>query len=412
MNPIIKWWVTTKLPEEHVFLAKEKNVRPLEAFVIYIKRLFFHPIKRRVAKYYLEFLRAFFGIKVIGVTGSAGKTTTKEMLASILRMKGKTVSSLANIDPIYNIPTTILKCGPLTKYLVLEMGVEFPGEMDFYLWLTKPDMGVITNIYPTHTQFFEDEEGVYKEKSKLVRALSGSGIAVLNKGDRFLSRLEGKIRAKTIWYGVNSKVTFSSERVTKDFKSEFRLIFKEKEERSVKIKLPVFGKQFIFNALAAAGASCELGVLIADIKEGLENFQPQKHRLEVIRHKSGAIILDDTYNSNPAAAKVALETLSLFRGEKVVIFGDMLELGKWEEKYHKELGEEIAKISPSMLICVGEASRLTAETASVALGEERVKFLEKSKVFTELKPFLRKNVTVLIKGSRSLGLDKIVSRLS
>ena len=116
-----------------------------------IKRYLYHPLKRRVAKYYLALLKKYGGLKVIGITGSAGKTTAKEMLASILKLQGKTVYSHANIDPVYNIPATILKCPPWAKYLVLEMGVEYPGEMDSYLNIAPPDIGVILNVYLTHT---------------------------------------------------------------------------------------------------------------------------------------------------------------------------------------------------------------------------------------------------------------------
>src|SRR3989338_4284515 len=124
------------------------------------------------------------------------------MVTSILRQKGKTVSSYANIDPIYNIPSTILKCRPTTRFLVLEMGVEYPGEMDFYLWLAKPDIAVLTNIFPTHTQFFKDTAGVFREKSKLVRSLSKSDIAVLNSDDAKVRSLKNEIKSKIILYGV------------------------------------------------------------------------------------------------------------------------------------------------------------------------------------------------------------------
>ena len=187
VNPIIRWWVTPKLPENHIFIGGDSRPKESSALLgIYIRRWLIHPIKRRIAKYYLAILRRFFGLKVIGITGSTGKTTTKEMITSILRQEGKTTSSYANIDPVYNIPSTILRCSPSTKFLVLEMGVEFPGEMDFYLWLAKPDIGVVTNIYPTHTLFFGDVEGVYKEKSKLVKGLNTNGVAVLNGENKFL----------------------------------------------------------------------------------------------------------------------------------------------------------------------------------------------------------------------------------
>lgn len=132
-----------------------------------IKKTIYHPIKNLIANNYLFFLRKFTNIKVIAITGSAGKTTTKEMVTSILKQVAPTVWTKDNIDPVYNIPATILRCTPWTKYLILEMSVEYPGEMDFYLWLAKPDIGVITNIFPTHTEFFGDADGVLKVQSVL-----------------------------------------------------------------------------------------------------------------------------------------------------------------------------------------------------------------------------------------------------
>ncbi|NMD01040.1 MAG: hypothetical protein GYA62_15160, partial [Bacteroidales bacterium] len=152
-NTFVQWWQTPEFPLIH-----------LSDRTSFIKKWFFHPIKRRVARLYLKILQSSTDIKVIGITGSAGKTTTKEVLASILKEDGKTVFSKENIDPIYNIPTTILKTPPSTKYLILEMGVEYLGEMDFYLWLAKPDVGIITNIFPTHLEFLKNVEGVMTEK--------------------------------------------------------------------------------------------------------------------------------------------------------------------------------------------------------------------------------------------------------
>src|SRR3989304_10463920 len=137
VNKIIRWWVTPKLPLQDVF---EKHN--------FISQWLMHPIKRRLARYYLKLIQKYTDITVIGVTGSAGKSTTVQMITSILKHRGKTHATPPSIDPVYNIPNTILKCVPGTKYLILEMSVEYPGEMDYYLWLAKPDIGVITKIYP------------------------------------------------------------------------------------------------------------------------------------------------------------------------------------------------------------------------------------------------------------------------
>jgi len=336
-----------------------------------IKKWIIHPIKRRIAKYYLLILRKFTEIKVIGITGSAGKTTTKEMLASILKLDGKTVYTVANIDPVYNIPTTILRCNPRTKYLVLEMGVEYPGEMDFYLWLAKPDIGVITNIFPTHTEFLKDIEGVLEEKSKLVKSLSKNNFAVLNKTDSRLKSLENKIEAKVIWF--NGENSDAARKVAEIF-----------------------------------GASPE------NIEKGLKNYDRPRHRYEIIKHESGAVIFDDSYNSNPEALLTTLKKFNELAGKntKIAVLGDMLELGSLEEKEHRRVGKEIAKSNFNVVMGVGNAIRFLLDEIKEGSKSTKIYYFDKAEeVLSKLEPILEKGSYVLIKGSRSIGLDKVVDSL-
>jgi len=361
----LKIWFTGKLPYEHIKITKGSNFKQC------LLRWFIHPTKRRIARYYLCLLRKATDLKVIGITGSAGKTTTKEMLAAILKLEDKTVYTVANIDPVYNIPTTILRCGLKTRYLILEMGVEYPGEMDFYLWLAKPDIAVITNIFPTHTEFFGDIEGVFSEKSKLVKSLNKNGIAVLNEADSRLKLLINKIRAKIIWFnGENSD--------------------------------------------AARKVSGIFGISEDKIERGLKNYDRPKHRYEIIKHKSGAVVFDDSYNSNPEAL---LRTIDKFNqlaknNTKIAILGDMKELGKLEESEHRRVGKEIAKSNFNTVIGVGEAIQfLLDEVLNDSQETKILKFQKAEDALSELKPMLKKNVYVLIKGSRSIGLDKIADSL-
>lgn len=413
VNPIIQWWMTPKLPYQHIVLdLKGKNI--VEILRLVVRKWLIHPVKRRMAKYYLTFLRKFTDIKVIGITGSAGKTTTKEMIASILKLEGKTVYSVDNIDPVYNIPTTILRCNLKTKYLVLEMGVEFPGEMDFYLWLAKPDLGVITNIFPTHTEFFGDRGGVLKEKSKLASGIQRAGTVILNKNDKLLEKLGKSLKKKIIWFGDGGEVMSSSEKI-ENHKTAFLLIFNLDEQKKAEVTLSVTGKQFIENALAASAVAKSLGLTLGEAKKGLEVFKGAEHRMEAIKTKTGAIILDDSYNNNPQAAIEALNTLSEFAGnkDKIVVFGDMLELGKLSQKYHKKLGEYLGKVNLIKLICVGELSHLTAEVAAKSLGKSYVVNVNnQAEARHELKHYLNKDVVILVKGSRSMHLDELVRELT
>jgi len=402
---IIQNWWFTKLPEEHTKIQRGDSVWQ------FILRCFIHPVKRRVAKYYLIILKRLFGLKVIAVTGSAGKTITKEMIASILKQDGRVVWSRANIDPVYNIPSTILRCMPNTKYLVLEMGVEFLGEMDFYLWLVKPDVGVVTNIYYTHTQFLESFENVFDEKSKLVIALSKEGYAVLNREDKATYKLTKKIKSKILFFGDGGDVNASNVQLSTRG-TNFKLIIKD---RTYNVLIPQAGEQFVKNALAAVATGYVLGVKDDRLLKGLLDVKPEEHRMNIFKHSSGALIVDDSYNSNPLALEKSLLAFKVLgkQRKKIAVLGDMLELGKYEDMFHKQIGINLSLYGINYLIGVGKASKVLVKEAEKKLGRENVFWVESyNKVYKVLFPLINKESAVLIKGSRSIKLDKVADRLS
>lgn len=400
--------MTPKLPKEHIFIpADKKPAGFLETVRVYLRKWFVHPIKRRIAKNYLTLLKRFGHVEVIAITGSAGKTSTKDMIYSILGRIAPTVASIANIDPVYNIPTTILRCGPKTKYLILEMGVEYPGEMDYYLWLTKPDIGVITNIYPTHTLFFEDVAGVAKEKGKLVKSLSSEKTAVLNSDDPTLKKIAREVVAKLVRFGKDGSVSADKIGVTRDLKSEFVLKIAESEAN---VTLPILGKQFVQNSLAAAAVAHALGINLSDIKKGLEGFTPQEHRMQIKKLRSGAILIDDSYNSNPQALSEALLTLKdVSEGRvAVAVLGDMLELGVNEEDFHRKVAKDILDLKIDYFIGVGPLMKIAVNEAGKKMGKRAIWVESPDKVSDKLKPIINSKTVLLVKGSRSVGLDKIV----
>ncbi len=407
---IVKRWLTPKFPEVHISRDSKKELDLSR----YLRKWLVHPIKRRIAKYYLYILRKLFGVRVIGITGSAGKTSVKDMLTSVLSLDGDTVSSYKNIDPVYNIPTTILKCRPSTKYLILEMGVEYPGEMDFYLWLTKPDIGVITNIYPTHTEYFKDVEGVFREKRKLIEGLSVGGTAVLNNENKFLRRLLDVSNRKTITFGRGGNMMSARVSITKNSGTRFLMFFNHDYEKGKWVTIPTYGRQFVSNAIAAAATAKSLGVSLDRIKSGLETYKPPEHRMSILNHKSGAVIIDDTYNNNPQAAREAIKVLSDYAGnnDKIVIFGDMLELGSLTDKYHRKIGKILAKNNLKRLICIGKSAIITAESASELMARDKVNYISNRRhVENIIKPYLKDGTYILIKGSRSLEMEKLVHKL-
>lgn len=366
INPLIQWWVTLKLPAEDVF-AKHN----------FLSQWIIHPVRRRLAKWYLKILRRLTPIKIIAVTGSAGKSTTVQMIASILKSVGKTVATPPSIDPVYNVPNTILKVPYGTRYLVLEYSVEYPGEMDFYLWLAKPDIGVITNIFPTHIEFMGDIEGVFREKSKLVYSLPRSGIAILNSGDPKLKSLSGKLKSKIVWFDSNINPLKQNENTAR---ATARVL----------------------------GASEEV------IKKGLEEYRTPPHRLTIIRHKSGAVILDDSYNSNPWAALSTLEYFNrLAKGKKIAVLGDMLEMGSYDEAAHRELGRAVAKSGFEAVIGVGKSSKfLIDEVEKASKNTKTFLFPTAQDSLTTVKSFLTAGSYLLFKGSRSIGLDRLIEKLT
>lgn len=363
-NKLIQWWVTPKLPIEDIWAPHS-----------FVSKWIAHPIKRRVARLYLKFLQRFFGIKVIGITGSSGKTTTTQMLASILKLKGKTVWSREGVDSVYNIPNMILRCSWNTKYLILEMSVEYIGEMDFYLWLAKPNIAVVTNVFPAHTLYLGDEKGIASEKSKIIRNFSIDDIAVLNQANKFTKEMAEQTKGRVVWFGKKDHPLMQ-------------------------------------NSEAAAKVAETLGIDKNTIKAGLMNYEKPKHRFNTFKHNSGAFIFDDSYNSNPEAVISTIKTfVKLAKNKKkIAILGDMLELGGIEESEHRRVGKKIRELNFDAVIGVGKLAKFIVSE----LDEEVTKIwlVEKSdEVLPILLPLLNKQASVFIKGSRSLRLDKVVSAL-
>ncbi len=400
INPIIKWWITPKLPPEDVF-AKHN---PITQWLV-------HPIKRRLARVYLGYLQKHTDIKVIGITGSTGKTTTTEILASILSGVGKTTWSAEGVDPVYNIPNTILKTTPGTKFLILEMSVEYVDEMDYYLWLAKPDLGVVTNIDVTHTEYLKSREGVVHEKGKMIRSLGKGGMAVLNGEDGLVRSLGENTEAKVVYFGEKTNISASNIKINEDMSTDFTLRINSNTES---VHMTVLGKQFVYNALASAAAADALGVGIKDIAKGIELFKCPKHRLNILKSKSNGIIFDDTYNSNPKAASESLDTFgAVAKGKtKIAVIGDMLELGKFEEEAHRELGKKAGNAGFSYIVGVGDAARFIVDEASLKVGSENC-FLVRDYIeaLEIIKPTLGTNTALFVKGSRSIHLDKLVEAL-
>ncbi len=386
---------------------------------VYFRKWIVHPIKRRVARYWLKFLQNVFGVKVIAITGSVGKTTTKEMLLSVLSQKYKTIATEANIDPVFNIPTTILKTRPWTRFLILEMGIEYPGEMSFYLWLAHPDSAVLTTLNITHTAFLQDARGVAEEKTKLIKAIKPQGVVFLNKDDESVLKYSENLKAKVIFYSLRQAENIH---FTKDLKTQFILSLSDKQAplnlnsggKGIDVELPLLGEQIVSNALCASAVGRYCGMSFEDIKRGLEGFSIPPHRMQPIKTDSGAWVIDDAYNNNPLGLEKALKTLSKVPARRrIAVLSYMAELGKLEEKSHRDAGKLAGELKITEVIGYGDPSKFLIEEAKKNDVKKAWLADSKKKIIGYLKGTIKDGDVVLVKGSRYSGkMEEVVAELT
>ena len=365
----------------------------------------FHTSRALLAKNYLKLLR---NVKVIGITGSVGKTLTQNAIYAVLSQKYKTVVGDENLDPTFRIPQTILKTKPWDQKIILEYGVEHPGDMDYYLSIAKPEIAVVTAIAPTHIKYFANVEGVFKEKLKLVKTLGKSDYAVLNSDDTYCHTMAKLTKAHIRWFGKSAKsgVKISDFHQNLDG-SKFRLSLKSQKAT---VSWKIVGEHQLNSAYVASTIGIIEGMTIDQIAKGLSKTQVPVHRLNVI--SVGKIsILDDTYNSSPAAAKEAVNTLVALGQHKIkiAVFGDMKDLERLSKEAHQNLGKTIAASNINVLVTIGKE----AET----IGKAAKDFSFKGKIILaknirEINDSIRKlkmdDSVILVKGSRHAHLESLV----
>lgn len=354
----------------------------------------------------------FQGI-VVGVTGSNGKTSTKDMVSSVLEQKYRTLKTQGNFNNHIGLPLTMLKLNDSYGAAVLEMGMRGLGEIDLLASITKPDGAVITNIGETHIERLGSVSNIAKAKGEILDHIEPSGFAVLNGDDENVRGQAERCRGKLIYYGTGSSVSILADGIstTNGKSTVFTLVT---PGGKVEINLPVPGKHNVLNAMAAAGVGLEAGLGLPEIKNGLENAVLTGMRLEIIEGQK-ATIIDDTYNANPASVKAALQILAdVGKGRrKVAILGDMYELGQRAAAGHREVGAEAAAIKVDILITVGKLASDIALGATFA--DEPPAEIISLNTNGEVKKYLHKIVrpgdVILVKGSRGMKLEEIVQEL-
>ncbi|VAX11571.1 UDP-N-acetylmuramoyl-tripeptide--D-alanyl-D-alanine ligase [hydrothermal vent metagenome] len=352
--------------------------------------------------------RRQFKLPLIAVTGSNGKTTVKEMLASIFAQKGKLLATRGNLNNDIGMPLTLLRLNQSHDFAVIEMGANHAGEIKYLTELASPDVALITNAAPAHLAGFGSLDGVAQAKAEIYSGLSNKGCAVFNADDPYASLWRQKIEAENkelrcLDFGIENKAAVQASWPSVDGQVQI-----DTPAGSFELRLPLLGQHNLMNALAATAAAIGAGIDIDSIRSGLEIMQAVPGRLQLKKGIADSRILDDTYNANPASIKAALDVLENFSGRHFLALGDMGELGENETALHAQVGEQALVSGVQRLYTLGTLSH----AANEAFADKAQAFSSHSSMIDCLREDLADDVTLLVKGSRRMQMEKIVHALS
>jgi UDP-N-acetylmuramoyl-tripeptide--D-alanyl-D-alanine ligase len=361
----------------------------------------------RLAAYH----RARFDVPVAAVTGSNGKTTTKEMMAGVLSALGPVLKPEGSFNNQWGLPLTLLRLSPEHRAMALELGANTPGEIESLAAICRPTVGVVTVVQGAHTEFFGSLDGVAHEKSALVRAIPPDGAVVLNADDPRVLAMHTQSRARVLYFSTRPGADVVAASPAVDGSDGLRFTLGIGQARRP-LQLAFAGRHNVTNALAAAGVGRALGLSIEQIALGLESARPVKGRC-VWRPAGRIRILDDTYNANPGSVGASLETLAATSEgrRRVVVFGDMLELGDSSESAHREMGRAVAASGAAEFVGLGRWAQVAVEAARAAgLAESHHVTTFEDAVALLLKR-LAPGDAVLVKGSRGMRMERVVDAL-
>lgn len=366
-----------------------------------------------------EYYRKSLDIKVVGITGSVGKTSTKEMIASVLSEKYRVLKTEGNYNNEIGLPLTIFKIRAEHEVAVLEMGISEFGEMHRLATMANPDICVITNIGLCHLENLKTRDGILKAKTESFAHLKKDGIAILNGDDDKLSTIRQVGDKEPVFYGMEEKMEYREDAKKSVYATGVEnlglygmqaRIHTPEGERDVRIPIP--GEHNVYNALAATAVGLSLGLSLDQISSGILKAKAIGGRTNLLNTGSMTVI-DDCYNANPVSMKASIDVLATAEGRKIAVLGDMGELGENEKKLHYEVGEYLAKKEIDVLFCAGE---LSEEIAKAAQKESKTcevyYFKTRDALLEQLLPFLKKGDTVLVKASHFMEYPEIVKALT
>lgn len=356
--------------------------------------------------------REILGVKLVGITGSVGKTTTKEMIASVLSEKFPVCKTQGNFNNEVGVPLTLFRLRKEHAIGIIEMGISDFGEMERLSAIVQPDACVITNIGQCHLENLGDRDGVLRAKTEIFTSMNPTGQIYLNgEDDKLVTVKESGKRKITFFGGENEGNVRAKNLVSLGLKgSKFTVVSGNQE---FEVTVPVPGKHMVLNALAAAAVALDAGMSPEEIQEGIKKFQPMGGHSSIVETEKFTI-LDDCYNANPVSMKAGLDVLQAALQRKVAIVGDMFELGKEEQQMHAGIGTYGVKAGVDLLICIGELSKYTYEAAVAARGggkEGLSYFATREEAMKELPALLHPGDTILVKASHGMHFEKIVAQI-
>lgn len=362
-----------------------------------------------LAKYY----RKKFNISFIGITGSVGKTSTKDMVASVLGQHFNTLKTQGNFNNEIGLPLSILNLDQSHKAAVLEMGMSSFGEISRLTSIVKPDIAIITNIGMSHIEKLGSRQNILKAKLEILEGLNSKGLVILNGDDNLLSGMRGLLDFRTKFFGMEEEVDYKAEniRLSGEKGSSFEIRI---DNVDYEVQVPAPGIHNVYNALAAIATAIELEIPMESIIKGISSYLPEKMRMDIFE-VSDVKIIDDTYNANPQSMEAALNVLAEIGNNcrKVAVLGDMLEMGDWADKAHMEIGKLAILKGVNYIITVGNKGKKIAKGALAAgVYPGNVKMFENNTLAWEfLNEFIMPGDVVLVKGSRGMKMEEIIQKL-
>ena len=359
-----------------------------------------------------RFWRRKFNLRVVGITGSVGKSTTKEVVAEVLGTRYRTLKSPGNLNNEIGLPLTLLRLGAGYERAVLEMGFYVPGEIAFLCDIALPEIGVVTNVGTVHAERAGSQDAIARGKAELVQALPSApqGVAVLNYDDPLVRPMAEKTKARVFFYGLDSAAELWADEVEGLGLDGIRFHLHYHKE-ALHVRIPLIGEHSVHTALRAAAVGLVDGLTWQEILDGLRHGHTQL-RLAAARSETGALLLDDTYNASPESMIAALNLLAGLDGHKIAVLGDMLELGPYEKQGHEMVGVRAAELV-DQLVTVGERAHVIADSARKAglSPQAIVEFGTTDEALAHLRSTLGAADIVLVKGSRGIRMDRIVAGL-